>query len=48
LLGKDATEANAASLVERLQQAGHITIGEKDFVTHRDEQIRWGPYNCAL
>jgi len=36
LLGKDATEADAVSLVERLQQAGHITIGEKDVVTYHD------------
>jgi hypothetical protein len=36
LLGKDATEADAASLVERLQQGGHVTIGEKDVVAYHD------------
>lgn len=33
-LGKDATEADATALVERLQQAGHITIGDKDALTY--------------
>jgi hypothetical protein len=33
-IGKDATEADAAGLMERLQQAGHVTIGEKDAVVY--------------
>ncbi len=34
LLGKDATDADAAGLVEGLQRAGHVSIGDKDAVTY--------------
>jgi len=33
-LGKDATDADAAGLLEKLQKAGHISIGDKDAVTY--------------
>ena len=33
-LGKDATEAEAAKLIETLRQAGHVSIGDKDAVTY--------------
>ena len=33
-LGKDATATDAARLLERLQKAGHIRIGDKDAVTY--------------
>ena len=33
-LGKDATDADAAGLLEKLQKAGHLSIGEKDAVTY--------------
>ena len=33
-LGKDATEAEAAKLLEMLHQAGHLSIGDKDAVTY--------------
>ena len=32
--GKNATEADASSLLESLCKAGHLTIGEKDAVTY--------------
>lgn len=31
-LGKDATDADAANLLEKLRKAGHIIIGERDVV----------------
>ena len=34
LLGKDATEADAAGLLAKLCQAGHIRIGDKDAITY--------------
>lgn len=34
-LGKDATDEDAASLLEKLRQAGHLGIGEKDAVSYR-------------
>jgi hypothetical protein len=33
-LGKDATDADAVKLLERLREAGHISIGDKDAVTY--------------
>ncbi len=33
-LGKDATEADAAKLLEQLRKAGHLSVGEKDAVTY--------------
>jgi hypothetical protein len=33
-LGKDATELEAANLLERLRLAGHLTIGDNDAVTY--------------
>jgi hypothetical protein len=33
-LGKDATEAEAANLLELLRDAGHLSIGDKDAVTY--------------
>jgi hypothetical protein len=33
-LGKEATEAKAARLIETLRQEGHISIGDKDVVTY--------------
>lgn len=33
-LGKNASEADAANLLERLQKAGHLSVGEKDSVTY--------------
>lgn len=34
-LGKDATEADAARLLEKARKAGHLSIGDKDAVTYR-------------
>jgi hypothetical protein len=34
MLGKDATEAEAAKLLEMLRHAGHLSIGDKDAVTY--------------
>lgn len=34
-LGKDATEEHAQSMLKKLQEAGHLNIGEKDLVTYR-------------
>ena len=33
-LGKDATDADAAGLLEKLKKAGHVSIGDKDAVTY--------------
>ncbi len=33
-LGKNATDADAAGLLEKLQKAGHVSIGDKDAVTY--------------
>ena len=33
-LGKAATDADAADLLEKLQKAGHVSIGDKDAVTY--------------
>jgi hypothetical protein len=33
-LGKDATAADATRMLEMLQQAGHVSIGEKDAVSY--------------
>ncbi len=33
-LGKNATEAEATQLLERLRKAGHLSIGDKDAVTY--------------
>jgi hypothetical protein len=34
MLGKNATEADATNLFEKLHQAGHLSIGDKDAVTY--------------
>jgi len=34
-LGKDATEEEAAELIETLRRSGHINIGDKDVVTYK-------------
>ena len=34
-LGKNATDADAAGLLEKLQQAGHVRIGDKEVVTYQ-------------
>jgi hypothetical protein len=34
-LGKDATEEEAAELIEKLRRSGHIRIGDKDVVTYK-------------
>lgn len=34
-LGKDATEEEAAELIETLRRSGHISIGDKDVVTYK-------------
>ncbi len=34
LLGKDATDADAAGLLEKLQKVGHVSIGDKDAVAY--------------
>lgn len=33
-LGKDSTDAYAATLFEKLRKAGHLSIGDKDLVTY--------------
>ncbi len=33
-LGKDATDTDAADMLEKLQKAGHLRIGDKDAVTY--------------
>lgn len=33
-LGKDATDADASGLLEKLRKAGHVSIGDKDAVTY--------------
>lgn len=35
--GKDATETDVMELIEKLRQAGHLSIGEKDAVTYADQ-----------
>ncbi len=35
ILGKDATEAEAAKLLEKLRKAGHLSIDAKDAVTYK-------------
>ncbi len=35
ILGKDATEAEAAKLLEKFRKAGHLTIDDKDAVTYK-------------
>lgn len=34
-LGKDATEADAVAILQKLQKAGHLDIGDKHAVTYR-------------
>jgi hypothetical protein len=36
LCGKNATETDVLDLIEKLRQAGHLSIGEKDAVTYAD------------
>ena len=32
--GKSASDADATRLIEKLQEAGHISLGDKDAVTY--------------